>query len=195
MRKAPADAAKAISSHGCPGGRRSAETDTLKGRRTGRGWTGPEYRIRVTFGVPLDFAFAWCTDFTPQDARLEEESYERKIIEQAPRRVIFEDLEETEAGWVWSRDVVTLRPPNRWHMEGTGNHRDVIADYVLSPVLGGRTQLALRWRRRPKMSEEKKLTKAEREASTTRAWKRFSAAMERDYRKSLRTRRPGTKGH
>ena len=165
----------------------------MKGRRTGPGWTGPEYRISVTFRVPLEFALAWCTDYTPQDASLEGESYERKIIERTPRRVIFEDLEESEAGWDWSRDVVTLHPPNRWHMDGVGNRLDVTADYVLSPLPDGRTRLDLRWSRRPKMPDATKRTKAEREASTTRAWKRFAAAMERDYRRSPRAERHGTK--
>ena len=154
----------------------------MKGRRTGRGRTGPEYRIRVMFRVPLEFVFAWCTDYTPQDARLEGESYERKVIERTPHRVIFEDLEETEAGWVWSRDIVTLHPPNRWHMDGVGNRRDVTADYVLTHLPDGRTQLELRWSRRPNVPETTKLTKAEREADTVRAWKRFGAAMERDHR-------------
>jgi len=156
----------------------------MKGESRRHGWTGPEYRIRVSFGVPLDFAFAWCTDYTPEDAGLEGESYQRKIIERTPRRVIFEDLEESDDGWNWSRDVVTLRPPNRWHMDGTGNRRDVTADYVLSPLPDGRTWFDLRWSRRPKVPDAKKLTKAEREASTMRAWKRFAAAMERDYRRS-----------
>jgi len=148
--------------------------------------TGPEYRVRVSFGVPLDFAFAWCTDYTPEDASLEGESYQRKIIERTSRRVIFEDLEESDDGWNWSRDVVTLRPPNRWHMVGIGNRRDVRADYVLSPLPDGRTRFDLRWSRRPKVPDAKKLTKAEREASTMRAWKRFAAAMEQDYRRSRR---------
>lgn len=153
---------------------------------------GPEYRIRVVFRVPLEFAFAWCTDYTPKDAALEGESYERKVIERTPRRVVFEDLEESASGWIWNRDVVTLRPPNRWHMDGIGNRKDVTADYVLSRLPDGRTQLELRWRRMPKMPEAKKLTKAEREGSTTIAWKRFGAAMERDYRRSLRAERRGT---
>src|SRR5688572_1520356 len=59
-------------------------------------WVGPEYRIRVAFRVPLDFAFAWCTDYTPDDAKLEGESYRRKIIERTARRVVLEDLEETK---------------------------------------------------------------------------------------------------
>jgi len=156
----------------------------MRGKSTRRAWTGPEYRIRVTFRVPLEFAFAWCTDFTPEDASLEGESYERKIIERTPSRVVFEDLEESKTGWIWTREVVTLHPPNRWHMNGAGSRRDVTADYLLSNLPDGRTHLELRWRRQPTMPEAKKLTKAKREASTLRAWKRFGAAMERDYRRS-----------
>jgi hypothetical protein len=163
----------------------------MKKESSRRRGASPEYRIRVSFGVPLDFAFAWCTDYTSEDSSLEGESYQRKIIERTPDRVIFEDLEETEDGWVWGRDVVTLLPPNRWHMDGVGNRRDVTADYVLSPLPDGRTGFDLRWRRRPKVPETKKLTKAEREASAMRAWKRFAVAMERDYRGSRR--RPRTK--
>ena len=164
----------------------------MKGRSQQRAWS-PEYHIRVAFRVPLDFAFAWCTDFSPQDASLEGESYQRKIVERTPRRVVFEDLEEAKDGWVWSRDTVTLRPPNRWHMDGTGNRRDVTANYLLSRLPEGRTQLELRWKRHPKVPEVKPLTKAHREADTLRAWKRFAAAMERDYRSSRRSQGRRTK--
>lgn len=160
-------------------------------RKTGQRWVGPEYRIRVDFRVPLEFAFAWCTDYTSDDAGLEGESYRRKIIERTPRRVILEDLEESKAGWDWSREVVTLHPPNRWHMDGIGNRRDAMADYVLTALPDGGTQLDLRWRRRPKDASVPQLTKAQREASGTRAWKKFGAAMERDYKlgRPARTRR------
>ena len=160
----------------------------MRGESSRQEWTGPEYRIRVSFEVPLDFAFAWCTDYTPEDASLEGESYQRKVIERTSHRVIFEDLEESDDGWNWSRDVVTLRPPDRWHMDGIGNRRDVTADYVLSALPDGRTRFDLRWSRRPKVPEAKKLTKTERETSTMRAWKRFAAAMEQDYRRSRRRR-------
>src|SRR5437867_6508175 len=78
--------------------RNSGPRETMKAPSRPRGW-GPEYRITATFRVPLDFAFAWCTDYTPGDAKLEGDSYRRKIIERSSRRVIFEDLEETKAGW------------------------------------------------------------------------------------------------
>jgi hypothetical protein len=151
-----------------------------------------EARIRVAFRVPLDFAFAWCTDYTPEDGALEGESYKRKIIERTARRVVFEDLEETDSGWVWSRDVVALRPPNRWHMDGIGNRRDVTADYVLTSLPDGRTQLELRWWRRPK-PPGKKIPRAVREKQNTLAWKRFGVAMEREYRQSRQAQRHGTK--
>ncbi len=159
----------------------------MKGRSQQRAWS-PEYRIRIAFRVPLDFAFAWCTDYTPQDASLEGETYQRKIVERTARRVVFEDLEEAKDGWFWSQDVVTLRPPNRWSMVGTGNRRDVTANYQLSRLPNGQTELSLGWRRQPKGPEAKKLTKAQREADTLRAWKRFGAAMERDYRTNRRAR-------
>lgn len=155
-----------------------------KGRRTTK-WNGP-YRISVSFRVPLDFAFTWCTDYTPEDAKIEGETYQRKIIERTPRRVVFEDLEEMEDGWNWGRDVVTLHPPNRWHMDGVGNRRDVTADYALSSLADDQTRLDLRWRRRPKDAAAPQPTKAQREADALRAWKRFGVAMERDYERSRR---------
>ncbi len=157
----------------------------MKGKDRPRAWS-PEYRVRVAFRVPLDFAFAWCTDYTPEDASLEGESYQRKIVERTQRRVVFEDLEDSKEGWFWGRDEVTLRPPNRWHMDGVGNHRDVTADYVLTRLPDGRTQLELRWRRRPNGPEAKRIPKAQREADTLRAWKRFGKAMERDFRRASR---------
>jgi hypothetical protein len=160
----------------------------MKTRSPRRGRAGPEYRIRVSFRVPLDFAFAWCTDFTPEDAKLEGESYQRKVVQRTSRRVVLEDLEETKRGWLWSREVVTLHPPKRWSMEGYGSRaEDVTAEYVLSTLRDGRTQLELRWRRWPRPSAPK-ITKAKREAGALRAWKRFGAAMERDYKRGQRRR-------
>ncbi|MCI4371078.1 MAG: hypothetical protein L3J78_00330 [Thermoplasmata archaeon] len=149
----------------------------------------PEYHVSVAFRAPLDFVFRWCTDYTPDDALLENDSYRRKIIERTPRRVVFEDLDESESGWDWSRDVVTLRPPNRWRMDGVGNNRDVVADYLLTRLEEGRTRLDLRWKRRPKVPQAKQQTKAAREASATRAWKAFGTALERDYKRSPRRKK------
>src|SRR5437763_12673992 len=46
---------------------------------------GPEYRIKVAFRVPMDYVFAWCTDYTPDDGRLEGEKYARRIDRKSTR--------------------------------------------------------------------------------------------------------------
>lgn len=139
---------------------------------------------KVTFRAPLRFVFSWCTNFQPSDSKLEKENYVRKIIKRTPRSVVFEDLQEMQDGWSWQRAVISLRPPNRWHMDNFGNRRDVKADYILSSLAGDRTQLQLRWRVRPKTPAAAKLTKAERERSVASMWRKFAAAMEKDYRHS-----------
>ena len=149
-----------------------------------KGWPGPEYHVEVTLPVPLPFAFAWCTDFRPDDAEREGESYLRKVVERGARRVVFEDAEETPQGWDWARYEVTLQPPNRWHMHRIGNHVDAVGDYRLTALPGNRTRFELTWRRRPGLFDFHRGSKRERERLTTIAWRRFGRAMGRDYKKS-----------
>jgi hypothetical protein len=143
---------------------------------------------KVVFRAPLQFVFSWCTNYQPSDSKLEKEDYVRKIIERTPRRVVFEDLQEMRDGWSWQRAIVSLHPPNRWHMDNFGNRRDVKADYVLSSLAEDQTQLHLRWQVWPKTRAAAKLTKAQRERSVVSMWRRFTSAMERDYRQSRGTR-------
>ncbi len=151
-------------------------------RTSGRGWSGPEYHVRARFRAPLAYVFAWCTDYTPADAKLEGEDYARRILERTPRRVVLEDLEDTPDGWNWSRGVVRLRPPNRWRMDAIGNFRDVRADYVLSNEGKERTVLDLRWKVRRHRGPNR--SRAERERSGTAAWRKFAAALEKDFRRA-----------
>ncbi|MGA7860999.1 MAG: hypothetical protein WCB19_03985 [Thermoplasmata archaeon] len=150
-------------------------------------WPGPEYHVQVTFRAPLAYAFSWCTDYTPGDAKLEGESYQRKVIRRNRDQVIYEDIEDSPHGWYWARHDIELRPPDRWHLEVTGNHAQVVGDYQLTTLPDGRTQLDLWWRRRPGLLEFTPRPKAEAERSSTRGWRRFARALEQDYRKS-RTR-------
>ncbi len=141
-----------------------------------------DYEIRTAFDVPLEFAFRWCTDFTTDDARYESESYQRRILSRSPRRVVYEDLEDTGKGWVWSRHTVRLSPPYRWHSDSTGSHREIHLDYRLTRISDGRTRLVLTARRRPTVIGEKNPSKARWEGATRRSWAKLGRALERDFR-------------
>jgi hypothetical protein len=151
-----------------------------------RKWPGPEYRVSTVIRVPLAFAFRWCTDFRPDDAAREGESYARKIIERSPRRVVYEDLESLPSGWRWARHVVHLKPPNAWHSDSVGNYRQSSLDYRLTALGPRRTRLELTWRRRPFVLGGAPPSKKSLERGTLTAWRRFARAMEHDYRSARR---------
>lgn len=146
-------------------------------------WPGPSYKLRTEFQAPLDFVYRWCTDYAPQDARSEGEDYERRILHRTLRHVIYEDLYDTKGGWRWSRHVVRLMPPNRWHSDSVGSHRAYSLDYRLSKLPRNRTQLVMRARRRPYGIGGKNPPKAQWERDAAKSWRLFAEVLERDYRK------------
>ena len=154
-----------------------------------RSWPGPEYVTRVTFDAPLAHSFRWCTDYSAIDPQLEKEEYARRVLERGPRRVVYEDLASTKAGWSWARYVVTLQPPDRWHMESIGTARCAVGDYLLTPLSGDRTRFELRYRRKPGLLPFRRVPKKERDPQDLVTWLHFKRALEKDYRASLGRRR------
>lgn len=149
-------------------------------------WPKPDYKVQVVFRAPMEYVFKWCTDYAPQDAGLEGEEYERKILRTSPREVVYEDLQESPDGWFWSRHVVGLFPPSGWHSDSVGSHREYSLDYHLTPLPGDRTELTLRARRRPAGIGGKNPAKRVWEKGVKSNWKKFARALERDYQRSRR---------
>ena len=147
-------------------------------------WPGPTYVVKAEFRAPLEFVYEWCTDYTPKDAQYELEHYDRKILRKTPKEVVYEDLEDSRDGWFWSRHVVRLHPPNRWHSDTIGSHRAFSLEYRLSKLPGNRTRLVLTARRRPYGVGGKNPPKASWERMIGISWKRFARSLERDYRKA-----------
>jgi len=144
------------------------------------------YEIRTKFRAPAPFVYRWCTDYTPDDARLEKDEYARKILKRGKRAVVYEDLYEGPDGWMWSHQEVTLHPPDRWHAESTGSHRHWTLDYTLRPLPDGGTELTLRGVRRPTALGARNPPKARMTKELRQAWANFGRALERDYRKERR---------
>lgn len=142
------------------------------------------YEVKEIFRVPLDFAYRWCTDYTEADRELEGDPGSRQIIRKNSRTAVYEDLNETPHGWMWSRQTVTFRPPNRWHAVAIGNYRTWNLDYSLRELPGGRTEFSMRGERRATPLGVKNPPKTVLERELQAMWRNLGRALERDYRAS-----------
>lgn len=145
--------------------------------------------FRTVFRAPLPFAYAWCTDYTPDDNRLEGSTGPRKIVRREKDRVLYEDLQETPGGWLWSHWDVTLRPPDRWHGDGLGNYRRWSVDYSLRALSDRRTEFRFKGKRWPANLGTESPPRAKLERTLLQSWKKLGRVLEADYRRSL-SRRP-----
>lgn len=144
------------------------------------------YEIRRTFRVPLSFAFRWCTDYSPDDGKISKEGNSRQILRRSARTVVYEDLTPGRKGWVWSRQTVTLHPPDRWTAVAEGNYRHWDLVYTLRSLGEDRTEFTMRGKRRPQQMSGKNPSHRTLERELHRMWRNFGTAMEREYRSSSR---------
>jgi hypothetical protein len=144
------------------------------------------YEIKRVFRAPIGFAYDWCTDYTPNDRKLEGDPGSRRIIRKTRRTAVYEDLNETPHGWMWSRQTITLQPPNRWYGIADGNYRRWKLNYSLRELSGGRTEFTMHGERRATPLGVKNPPKAEMEKELKVMWRNLGRALERDYRKSRR---------
>jgi hypothetical protein len=149
------------------------------------------YEIKRVFRVPADFAYAWCTDYTELDRKLQREKGSRQILRKTPRGAVYEDLTPTPAGWMWSRQTVSFHPPYRWTAIANGNYRTWDLVYTVRPLPDGRTEFTMRGKRRATALGGKNPPRAALEDELHTMWRNLGSAMERDYRKTQREQRAG----
>lgn len=147
------------------------------------------YQIRRTFNAPLGFCYRWCTDYSTEDRKLEGDPGWRQIIKKGRTTVVYEDLNATPHGWMWSRQTVTLRPPNGWQAVAEGNYRTWKLTYSLRELPQGRTEFTMRGERRATPLGVRNPPKATLERELHTLWANLGRALERDYRRSLKRRK------
>jgi hypothetical protein len=140
------------------------------------------YTVKAIFPAPLDYCYAWCTDYTEADRKLQGESGSRQIVRKGSRTVVYEDLDETPHGWMWSRQTVTLRPPNRWTAVAEGNYRTWKLEYTLRELPNGRTEFTMRGARRATPLGRRNPSKTALETELRTMWRNLGNALARDYR-------------
>jgi len=153
-------------------------------RRSPRGVR--HFHVETTFRAPIDFAFRWCTDYRPDDAKIEKDHYTRRILSRSSRQVVYQDLGPHGKGWFLNQQTVGLHPPDHWHAESVGNYRTWSIDYRLRALPDGTTRFSFDgWRRATALAEGGP-SRSEVTANLRQIWYRFGRALEKEYRRSRR---------
>lgn len=139
------------------------------------------YRLNKTLKAPLDFAFAWCTDFRADDPKMIGSKTRRNVIERTKKRVIWrvkykdgrKDVEGIRAVW--------LMPPDAWHLDTCGDGREV-GDYKMVPVGKSSTRLEMVFEETYD-EKDKVPSKTEWLRDAKKHWDAYAKFLEQDYKK------------
>lgn len=137
-------------------------------------------RVSKLINAPLSFVYKWCTDFREDDNKITGSKNRRKILQLNNKRAVYVITYFPKPGVTkMGINLVTLRPPNAWHLEFIGEEDDEIGDYRLIRVGSSRTRLNMRF------VESYKVRNAPSQAEDTRhtqeIWDKYVAALEADY--------------
>jgi hypothetical protein len=142
------------------------------------------YKISKSFKAPLDYVFAWCTDFREDDGKMTGSKATRAFLERTDKRIVWA-VEYKEKGT--TKDgirAVWLHPPDSWTLDTCGDHRE-IGEYRLSSKGKNKTRLDMKFQisfdSKDDIDDKKKW---EKEGSEE--WDIFRTHLENDYKQSLR---------
>jgi hypothetical protein len=133
------------------------------------------------FKAPLDFVYAWCTDFREDDRKMTGSKRRRQILMRSPEMVVWKLDPKGTRGREGIR-VVWLAPPDQWHLETCGDGSEV-GDYKLTTVGTKKTRLNMVFRLTySKRSEIEK--KKEWESRLEKNWDAYGRFLEKEYLES-----------
>jgi hypothetical protein len=138
--------------------------------------------VSKIINAPLRFVYNWCTDFREDDNKLSGSKTKRIIMQKTRRRIIFISAFKWAGRSRYGVQIVTLRRPNRWHLDYAGEEADEVGDYQLTKLGPHRTRLDMAFKERYKIGGAP--TRKEETKQTSEVWDRYVAALERDYARS-----------
>jgi hypothetical protein len=138
------------------------------------------YTASVTFNAPLDFAYAWCTDFQDDDPKMVGSNDRRHILDRSKRRVIWAVENKEGSSETDPIRVVWLRPPIAWHLETCGDKNEM-GDYKLTPLGKAKTRLDMKFT--VTYGNQKEVEDKESwEADVVDHWNKYGHYLENDFR-------------
>ena len=147
------------------------------------------YEFSQRFNVPAAQAFAWCTDYAPQDHNLMGLKGFRKVTKVSGDTVLLEDTLYPQGKAVTKRKLVKVDKERMtyFNFHLTGANKNSLYFYRIIPEGDGKSRLEYTGYELtyPKKAPTKKQLAAAAEAddaARTREWGRLAKAMERDVR-------------
>lgn len=145
----------------------------------GRYTRSHSYHVSKTIRAPLSFVYGWCTDYRESDPKITGSKSRRKILFRTKRRVLYASNYRSRGKQRSAVNVVTLYPPNAWHLDFIGDEDDELGDYELSSLGPRRTRLHMTFHEHYRIRNPP--TKAQDAKVTNEIWDKYVAALEKDY--------------
>jgi len=137
------------------------------------------YRISKVIDAPMRFVYNWCVDFREDDPEIWGSKTRRIILQKTKRRVIYMSTHKRRGKAISAVRIVTLQPPNAWHLDFVGQENDEIGDYHLARLGPTKTRLDITFKVKYRIASAP--TKEEDTKLTNEIWDKYVSALERDY--------------
>lgn len=139
-----------------------------------------KYKLSIDFNAPVDYVFAWCTDFREDDNKYTGSKTTRKILEKSPQRVIWRVRYADGKAFAEGVRAVWLHPPKSWRLDTCGDGREV-GEYKLTPLNKSKTRLDMKFVVTYDSKKEVE-DRDEWEADGVKHWKIYKKALEADFK-------------
>lgn len=131
--------------------------------------------------APLPFVYAWWTDFREDDPQITGQSRTISIFERTANLVIMSVKYVSHGEAKTAARIVSLKPPDAWHLDWIGDEGNEIGDYKLTRLDSNRTRLRAIFRvssKTPGAYARSTFLKG-----VNAGWDKYVPALETDYRK------------
>jgi hypothetical protein len=141
--------------------------------------TSHTIHVLKIINAPLKFVYDWCTDFREDDNKITGSKTRRIILQKTKQRVIYIFAYRSSGRFRYGVSIITLRPPNRWHLDHVGEEDDEIGEYRLTRISSSKTKLSMTFRGKYKIRNAP--TRREDAKQTSQMWDKYVAALEAHY--------------
>jgi len=139
-----------------------------------------QFSISRSINAPISYVFNWCTDFREDDHRLSGQKRRIAILERTGQRFIMSVKSRHGSKMVSAARIVSLAPPDAWHLDWIGDENDETGDYRITRLSARNTRLNATFKVRPKTSNAPK--REQMVKSVNFAWDHYISALESDYK-------------